>query len=108
MSKKDKQKGGKSAAPASAAPAGAPVVEASPVIIKVLKKDAKYRGAREAWYQRLVEHDGKPLQTFYASCQSQPPKLTKAGTAEDPKGWFSWFKRQGVADTAAIEQKAAA
>src|SRR5688572_27633806 len=35
--------------------------ERKPVVIKVLKHDAKFRGAREAWYNRLKEFDGKPL-----------------------------------------------
>lgn len=90
---------------AAARAGGEPVVnlppaEASkPVLIKVLKPDAKYRGAREAWFMRLKEFDGKPLDEYIANCKEKCPQLTKAQTAENPTGWVSFFKRQGVMTT---------
>jgi len=77
--------------------APAPVVIASP-IIAVVKHDAKLRGAREAWYALLKQHDGKPVSEFYAAAKASPPALTKAGTAEDPRGWMRWFLREKVAE----------
>ena len=76
--------------------APAPVI-ASPVIA-VIKSDAKLRGAREAWYVLLKQHDGKPVSEFYAAAKATPPALTKAGTAEDPRGWMRWFLREKVAE----------
>lgn len=69
------------------------------VMIKVLKADAKFRGAREAWYLELIKHDGKPLADYVAKVTATPPSLpTKgksAGKAEKPSGWISWFVRNG-------------
>lgn len=73
-----------------------PKQEAKPVLIKVLKNDAKYRGAREAWYKRLKEFDGKPLEEYIKNTTDNCPQLTKNGTAENPTGWVGFFKREGV------------
>lgn len=62
-----------------------------------VKAGMKYRGAREAWYQRLLEHDGKDVEIFLKSATDRPPSMTKANTAENPKGWLSFFRRTGVA-----------
>lgn len=70
--------------------------ERKPVLIKVLKRDAKYRGAREAWYQRLLEFDGKSVDEYVESCKTNCPQLTKNQTAENPTGWVGFFKRQGI------------
>lgn len=70
--------------------------EAKPVIIKVLKKDAKFRGAREAWYTRLLEHDGKTVDEYIESCKTNCPQKTKNGTVENPTGWIGFFKRQAI------------
>lgn len=83
----------KKAAPATAAPTPpAP----KPMVLKVLKKDANYRGARQAWYSRLLEFDGKTEGEYIASTKETPPALTRNGTAENPSGWVSWFKRNGI------------
>lgn len=79
--------------PTPAAPA---TVVAKPLVIKVLKRDAVYRGARAAWYARLLEFDGKTEGEYLASTKETPPALTRNQTAENPTGWVSWFKRQGV------------
>ncbi len=67
-----------------------------PVLIKVLKKDAKFRGAREAWYIRLKEFDGKPVEEYVQDCERSCPQLTKNQTKENPTGWVGFFKRQGI------------
>lgn len=74
---------------------------ATPVVVKtqklkVLKKDTKYRGAREAWFNRLVEYDGKTEGEFIQSTTEKPPALTKNGTPEAPSGWIRFFVRSGV------------
>lgn len=71
-------------------------VPAKPMKIKVLKPDAKYRGAREAWFMRLKEFDGKTEEEYIESCKKVCPQLTRAQTAENPTGWVSFFKREGV------------
>lgn len=67
-----------------------------PAKIKVLKPDTKYRGAREAWFARLKEFEGKTEGEYIQSCKDKPPALTKNQTAENPTGWVSFFRRQGV------------
>lgn len=73
---------------------------AKPVLIKVIKKDPKFRGAREAWFKRLCEFDGKPVDDYVVSCKEKCPQLTKNGTAENPTGWVGFFKREGIAQFA--------
>lgn len=73
-----------------------PPEPAKPLLIKVLKPETKYRGAREAWFARLKEFDGKSLDDYVANCKEKCPQLTKAQTAENPTGWVSFFKREGV------------
>lgn len=67
--------------------------------ICVVKMGAKLRGARDAWYQRLVAFNGKPLAEYEADCKANPPstpaKGALAGKGEPPSGWVSWFKRHG-------------
>lgn len=70
--------------------------EAKPMVLKLLKKDAKFRGARDAWYKRLVEFDGKTLDEYVKDCTDNCPQLTKNSTKEPPMGWVGFFKRQGV------------
>lgn len=68
-----------------------------PAALLTVKDETKFRGARQAWYTRLQEFNGKPVDDFLASCKESCPQLTKAGTAEDPRGWLRFFVRQGVA-----------
>jgi hypothetical protein len=68
--------------------------EAKPKVLKV-KAGAKYRGARDAWYVRLKEHDGKSVEEFLESCKKKPPSVPKSGTAENPTGWLRFFERSG-------------
>lgn len=86
-------------APEVQAPPAPVVATPKVVMIKVLKLDGKFRGARESWYKELVAHDGKPLADYVAKVTATPPSLpTKgksAGKAEKPSGWISWFVRNG-------------
>jgi len=78
--------------------AGTEKAKVVPGICRV-KAGGKLRGARDAWYQRLLKYDGKPLAEYEADCRANPPSMpTKgalAGKGEPPSGWVSWFKRNG-------------
>jgi hypothetical protein len=65
--------------------------------IKLLRNEMNYKGNREAWFARLKEYDGKTLDEFLADAKERPPALTRNNTPEPPMGWFSFFKREGVA-----------
>lgn len=94
--------------------AGTAAAKTLPGVCRV-KAGAKLRGAREAWYQRLLKYEGKPLAEYVADCTANPPstptKGALAGKGEPPSGWVSWFKREGLlaveAPTAEAEQPAA-
>lgn len=75
-------------------------------MIKVLKMDAKFRGAREAWYAELKKHDGKPLAEFEKAADETPPSLPKSQRKEAPSGWTSYFKRTGILEVQEVEVKA--
>ncbi len=98
MSKKHTKKN----APAPATVENAPVATkpgkpASAAVVEITKADGKLRGARQAWYERLLAHNGKPVADYYADCVANPPSVPKSGVAEKPSGWFSWFVRNGYA-----------
>lgn len=84
-----------------AASTATPTVQARttshPGKIKLLRTDVRYKGNREAWFNRLKEYDGKTLDEFLTSASEKPPALTRNGTPEPPMGWFSFFKREQVA-----------
>jgi len=109
MAKNTNKHARKNAAPtttvADAPVATTPSKAAAPAVVKILKADSKLRGAREAWFKRLCEYDGKPVADFYASAKETPPSVPKSGVAEKATGWFSWFKRNGLADAVAPEAK---
>ena len=73
--------------------------EAKAEVAKILKVKAgqKYRGAREAWYVVLQQHDGKSVESFLEATAKKPPSLPKSGKAEKPTGWLRFFERSGVA-----------
>lgn len=75
------------AAPAAAA-AQAGVIQVTP--------NSTFRGARLAWYNALVQHNGQPLAAYVAACVATPPSLPKSGRPEAPSGWVAYFKRVGV------------
>lgn len=74
----------------------ATATQSKPLKLKVLKADMVYRGARLAWYARVKEFDGKTEGEFIESAKQNPPALTQNQTAENPTGWVSFFKREGV------------
>lgn len=94
----------KSATPPAPTPAPVQAKPAKVKVIKVLKTDAKYRGAREAWYVVLKAHDGKPVADFEKATTDKPPSLPKSGRAEAASGWTSFYKREGIISI--VEQEA--
>lgn len=74
--------------------------ETLPGVLKV-KQGVALRGARKAWYEELVKHDGKPVADFLVAMGSKPPSTPKSGVAEKPQGWLSWFTRSGIAQVVA-------
>jgi hypothetical protein len=82
----------------TAAPAVAVAVP-NPTI--AVKGGQKYRGARAAWYERLMKYDGKPLAEFIADVTADRPskygaRSTHAGEPEPVQGWVRYFERTGV------------
>jgi hypothetical protein len=77
------------------APAAAATAE-KPKVLKV-KAGLKFRGAREAWYARLQEFEGRPAEAYLESCEKKRPSLPKSGKPEAPAGWLRFFQRTGVA-----------
>ncbi len=79
-------------------PTSAPLKASAPAaVIKVVKAEEKYTGARAAWYAALQAHNGKDADAFVADCTKTPPTTPKSGKAEDPRGWLRFFVREGVA-----------
>lgn len=74
----------------------APAKQEKPKVLRV-KAGVKYRGAREAWYARLMEFNGKPADAFLESCEKKRPSTPKSGKPEAPAGWLRFFQRTGVA-----------
>jgi hypothetical protein len=92
-----KDKSGSAAAEVTAASGGKTAAAvAKPKVIRMLKADMKYRGAREAWYSLLQRMEGKTEAEFVEAAKEQPPSRTKKGEAEPPTGWFRFFERTGV------------
>lgn len=71
--------------------------KAKPQVIVKVKAGMKYRGARQAWYEVLCKHEGKPAQDFLAACTTNPPSTPKSGVVEKASGWLRYFTRSGVA-----------
>ncbi len=72
--------------------------EIKPALIKVLKHDGKYSGARKAWYDAIRAYDGKTVDAFVEATRTPEgcPAKTKNGTCEPPMGWVGFFKREGM------------
>lgn len=93
---------------ATAEPAAAPAataVVAQPVLV-VVKRDLKFRGARQAWYDRLCAMDGKPKAEVFAALESDRPsnygsKSKHAGKPEPVAGWVRFYERNGYVKFAA-------
>lgn len=62
----------------------------------VVKGGMSFNGFRKDWYQLLQEYDGKTEAEFIEAATKTPPAKTKAGTAENPKGWLRFFKKAGA------------
>lgn len=71
--------------------------QAKPLVIKVMKADVKYRGARAEWFAVLQRYDGKPAGDFLAATTKNPPSLPKSGVQEKATGWLRYFVRSGIA-----------
>lgn len=70
--------------------------QSKPAVLEV-KSGLQFRGARKAWYEVLLQHNGKPADAYLSACAANPPHLTKKGTAENPSGWLRYFLRTGAA-----------
>lgn len=68
-----------------------------PGVLTVTKPKATFRGARQAWFNVLLAHNGQPANAYLAACAAKPPSLPASGRAEAPTGWLSWFVRNGYA-----------
>lgn len=91
-------------APANTTPAAEKQQARRPGKVRVLKDNAQFRGARKAWYDVLLAHNGKPIADYEEHCTKNPPSLPKSGRAEAPSGWVRYFVRTGVL---AIDQPSA-
>lgn len=92
--------------PAEAKAATTPKVVTKVVGTLKVKPGLTFRGARAAWYQVLVAHDGKPAQEYLEATTKTPPSLPKSGRQEPSSGWFRWFVRHEVATIVQPEAKA--
>jgi len=72
-----------------------------PGVLTVTKPNATFRGARQAWFNVLVAHNGQPANNYLAACAAKPPTVPASGRPEAPTGWLSWFVRNGYATVAA-------
>lgn len=75
----------------------APKVVTKVVGVLKVKPGMTFRGARQAWYDVLVAHDGKPAQDYLETTTKTPPSLPKSGKQEPSTGWLRWFVRHEVA-----------
>lgn len=97
----------KTDAPTTDAPkAEAKVVSKVVGNLKVKTEGVNLRGARQAWYEVLKGHDGKPAQEYLEATTKKPPSLPKSGKQEPSSGWLRWFVRHGYATIVQPEQKA--
>lgn len=80
--------------PTTAVNAG-PQYRPVPGVLTVTKPNATFRGARQAWFNVLVAHNGQPANNYLAACVAKPPSLPASGRPEAPTGWLSWFVRNG-------------
>lgn len=88
------------------APNAGPQYRPVPGVLTVLKPNATFRGARQAWFNVLVAHNGQPANNYLAACAANPPSLPASKRPEAPTGWLSWFTRNGYATVALPAQAA--
>lgn len=68
-----------------------------------VRKDLKFRGARQAWYERLCKYDGKTLGDYVKDVTADRPSVYGArsvhqGKPEPVAGWVRFFIRNGFAN----------
>jgi hypothetical protein len=90
----------KNAPKAAAQTAAAPAAESKTLRLQVVKKDLKFKGARQAWYERLIAADGKEQSAVLADLEAKRPsvygsKSKHAGKPEPVSGWVRFFVRNG-------------
>ncbi len=88
----------KTETPASAT--AAPAADAKPLRLVVVKKDLVFRGARQAWYDRLKALEGKPKAEVLADLEARRPSVYGAkskhmGKPEPVAGWVRFYERNG-------------
>lgn len=87
------------AATAAIAPAASAATAPAPILV-VLKHDAQFRGIRQAWYERALAYDGKPVAEFLAVPDGGLTQYTSrskhVGTAHSPKGYLGGLLRRGM------------
>lgn len=83
------------AAPTATAPVKVPTKPNLPGVLQV-KAGLTFRGARQAWYNVLVAHNGQPANAYLAATLATPPSLPKSQRADAPTGWLRYFVRTGA------------
>ena len=84
----------------------APKVVSKVVGVLKVKDGMSFRGARQAWYEVLKAHDGKPAQAYLDATTEKAPSLPKSGKQEPSSGWLRWFVRHEVATIVQPEKQA--
>ena len=69
-------------------------------ISKTVKAAFRPGTARDLYFQALVAHDGKDVNTFIKNVAASPPSVPGrgklAGKQEPVQGWLSFFIRAGL------------
>lgn len=76
----------------------APAQEAKPLRLVLLKKDITFKGARQAWWERIKGMEGKTKEEVMASLEKDRPsvygnKSKHAGKPEPVPGWVRFYER---------------
>lgn len=74
----------------------------APAKILTMKAGMSYRGARQAWYERLVSLEGLTEKEVYEDLELNRPSVYGAkskhcGKPEPVSGWVRFYERTGVA-----------
>ena len=72
-----------------------------PQILRVKRTgDFQEGSARARWYKRLVDFNGRPVETFIASVEDAPPSTPETGPLkgklEPVAGWLRFFRNEGL------------
>lgn len=64
-----------------------------------VKANFRPNSARALYYERLQKFNGKSVEDFAKSCETDVPSTPKRGKLKDKpepiQGWISWFNRNG-------------